>query len=158
MTRKIITFTALAAVWLLWSGRQETTLLVFGFLSVLLVMWILHRMDHFSDVPRVYRLGLRPLFYTPWLLKEIVKSNILVALIILNPKLPISPCLIRLRASQSTDLGQVIYANSITLTPGTITLDVRDDIILVHNLTDEMADDLLTNEMDRRVMQLEGDA
>ena len=76
----------------------------------------------------------------------------------LNPKLPISPCLIRLRASQSTDLGQVIYANSITLTPGTITLDVRDDIILVHNLTDEMADDLLTNEMDRRVTQLEGDA
>ena len=55
-------------------------MLVFGFLSVLLVMWILHRMDHFSDVPRVYRLGLRPLFYTPWLLKEIVKSNILVAL------------------------------------------------------------------------------
>ena len=158
MTRKIITFTALAAVWLLWSGRQETNLLVFGFLSVLLVMGISHRMDHFSDVPRVYRLGLRPLFYTPWLLKEIVKSNILVTLIILNPKLPISPCLIRLRASQSTDLGQVIYANSITLTPGTITLDVRDDIILVHNLTDEMADDLLTNEMDRRVTQLEGDA
>ncbi len=85
------------------------------------------------------------------------KTNIQVALIILNPRLPIAPCLIRLRASQSTDLGRVIYANSITFTPGTITLDVRDDIILVHNLTQEMADDLLTNEMDRRVTRLERD-
>ncbi len=157
MIRNIITFTALAAVWLLWSGRQETNLLVFGFLSVLLVMGISHRMDQFSDTPRVYRLGLRPLLYAPWLLKEIVKTNIQVALIILNPRLPIAPCLIRLRASQSTDLGRVIYANSITFTPGTITLDVRDDIILVHNLTQEMADDLLTNEMDRRVTRLERD-
>jgi multicomponent Na+:H+ antiporter subunit E len=156
MKRKIITFTALAATWLLWSGHLETSLLIYGFLSVLLVMWISIRMDHFSEKPHVYRLGLRPIIFVPWLLKEIVKSNIEVALIILKPRLPISPCLIRLQASQLTDLGKVIYANSITLTPGTITLDVRGDAILVHNLTSEMAEDLLTGDMDRRVTKLEG--
>ena len=62
----------------------------------------------------------------------------------------------RIRASQKTDLAKVIYANSITLTPGTITLDVRDDKFLVHALSDEAAADLDTGEMDRRVSAMEG--
>ena len=94
--------------------------------------------------------------YGPWLLWEIAKANWDVARIILKPSLPIKPRLMRIRASQKTDLAKVIYANSITLTPGTITLDVRDDKFLVHALSDEAAADLDTGEMDRRVSAMEG--
>ena len=66
--------------------------------------------------------GLRPLLYLPWLLVEIVKANVDVAKIILSPSLPIHPHLIRVPASQRSEVGQVMYANSVTLTPGTISL------------------------------------
>ncbi len=82
---------------------------------------------------------------------QIVIANIDVARRVLSPSLPISPTLIRVKASQSTDLGQAIYANSITLTPGTISIDVEDGEILVHALTREGAQSLLDGEMDRRV-------
>jgi multicomponent Na+:H+ antiporter subunit E len=87
---------------------------------------------------------------------EIFKSTIDVVRIILDPKLPIRPQLIRVKASQRSEVGQVIYANSITLTPGTISLDVRNDRILVHALTDAAAEGLKTGEMDDYVARLEG--
>ena len=90
------------------------------------------------------------------LLKEIVLSNIAVARVILDPRLPIHPRILRVEASQKTDVGRVTYANSITLTPGTVTLDVRDGKLLVHALTTGSAEGLLTGEMDRRVARLEG--
>lgn len=130
-------------------------LLTSGLASVLLVMFISHRMDASVNHPRVYKMGLRPLTYAPWLLWQIVKSNLSLARIILHPKLPVAPRLIQVHASQKTDLGQVIYCNSITLTPGTVTLDVRDNIILVHALTEEAANDLRSGEMDRRVASME---
>ena len=79
-----------------------------------------------------------------------------VASVILNPRLAIRPRLVRVKGSQKTELGQVIYANSITLTPGTITLDVRDGEFLVHALTEEAAAGVESGNMDRRVTALEG--
>jgi multicomponent Na+:H+ antiporter subunit E len=153
-----MTFLMLSVVWLLWSGHTEAMILGFGLLSVIGVMLITARMDSVADSPRLYRLGARPLLYLPWLGWEIVKANIDVAKIILNPKLPISPRLIRVPASQKTAVGQVAYANSITLTPGTISLDVRDNQILVYALTKEAADGVESGEMDRRVAALEKEA
>ena len=150
-----MTFLMLCVVWQLWSGHTEPMIVGFGLFSVLFVMAISRRMDAIADSPRRYRLGARPLLYLPWLGWEIVKSNIDVAKIILNPKLPISPRLIRVPASQKTAVGQVAYANSITLTPGTISLDVRDNQILVYALTKEAADGVESGEMDRRVAALE---
>ena len=66
--------------------------------------------------------------------------------------------MIRVPATQKTEIGQVIYANSITLTPGTITLDVRNNEMLVHALTSDTAAGLQTGDMDRRVTRLEGGA
>jgi multicomponent Na+:H+ antiporter subunit E len=79
--------------------------------------------------------------------------------VILHPKLPIEPRMMRVRASQRTALGKVIYANSITLTPGTVTVDFdeADSTILVHALTETAHQGLLTGEMDRRVRALEKD-
>lgn len=155
LTRAVFTTAILALAWLAWSGRLETQLLVFGLLSVAAVVGIARRMDRFSGADRDEHLGPGVLFYLPWLFGQIVRANLAVARIILDPKLPIGPRLIRVRASQRTATGQVLYANSITLTPGTISLDLRDDSLLVHALTAESAAGVETGEMDRRVSRLE---
>jgi multicomponent Na+:H+ antiporter subunit E len=100
----------------------------------------------------------RALTYWPWLALEIAKSTWDVTKIILNPKLPISPTLIRLRASQRTAVGLAAYANSITLTPGTITARVSGQEFLVHAVTRGGAKELAEGTMDRRVKKFEGDA
>ena len=93
--------------------------------------------------------------YLPWLIKEIIKANYDVAKRVISPNLRISPCLFEAPVSQKTDLGQALYANSITLTPGTISLDLRSNEILVHALTAETAAGVATGEMDRKVSALE---
>ncbi|MDH3228333.1 MAG: Na+/H+ antiporter subunit E, partial [Alphaproteobacteria bacterium] len=85
----------------------------------------------------------------------IVKANIDVAKRVWSPSLPISPTLFLLPTSQPGALGQVIYANSITLTPGTVSVSLEDGKILVHAIAKEVGDDLATGEMDRRVTRLE---
>ena len=65
--------------------------------------------------------------------------------------------MIRVKTSQTSDLGKVIYANSITLTPGTISVEVANDEILVHALSKGGAEDLLTGKMDRRVTRMVGE-
>ena len=151
-----IRFCLLFGVWLLWSGHTEPLLLTFGLLSCALTSFLTARMYRRSEVTPTYSLGLRPLAYLPWLTWEIVKSNIAVAKVVLSPKMAIQPRIIRVPASQRTEVGQAIFANSITLTPGTITLDLRQGEALVHALNDEAADGLLGGEMNRRVTALEG--
>ncbi len=146
----------LALTWLLWSGHTEPLLLAFGALSVAIAILFALRMDVIDEESEPYHLGLRPLLYIPWLLWEIAKANLHVARVILTPSLPIQPRLLRIRARQETDLGRVIFANSITLTPGTVTLDVRDQTLLVHALTRHSAEGLLNGEMNDRAAWLEG--
>ena len=146
----------LALTWLLWSGHSEPLLLAFGALSVAIAILFALRMDVIDEESEAYHLGLRPLLYIPWLLWEIAKANLHVARVILTPSLPIQPRLLRIRARQETDLGRVIFANSITLTPGTVTLDVRDQTLLVHALTRDSAEGLLDGRINDRVAWLEG--
>jgi multicomponent Na+:H+ antiporter subunit E len=95
------------------------------------------------------------LTYWPWLIKEIVKSAWDVSRIIVHSRLPITPTLTTVQSTQKTDLGRMIFANSITLTPGTISVRVGRGEILVHALTAEAAQGLRAGEMDRRVTELE---
>ena len=155
MTRAVFTTLTLGLAWLAWSGHMGPQMLAFGGISVGVVAGITRRMDRFSGADRDEPLGLRVILYLPWLLWQIVRSNVAVAMIVLNPKLPIGPSLIRVPASQRTAKGQVLYANSITLTPGTISLDVRDDTILVHALTPEFEAGVGEGEMGRRISRLE---
>ncbi|MCE2450304.1 MAG: Na+/H+ antiporter subunit E [Candidatus Latescibacteria bacterium] len=96
--------------------------------------------------------------YMPWFLWAIVKSNLDVVRRIVHPRMPLSPRLIRVEASQKTHLGQVIYANSITLTPGTVSVETDEGIIDVHALTREAAEDVRSGGMDRRVTDMEGES
>lgn len=148
----------LAALWLLLSGYLKGLLLMFGVVSVLLVLGLAARMQVVDHEGHPYHLKpLQVLRYWGWLLVEIVKSNLDVSKRILLPSAPIDPELLRVRTSQSTGVGQVIYANSITLTPGTVSVDLEGQHIEVHALTRETADALRGGEMDRRVTALEMD-
>ena len=96
------------------------------------------------------------MLYWPWLAWEIVKANIDVARVILDPKIPITPKVLNINTLQVTELGHVFYANSITLTPGTVTLGLENGALEVHALTPAAIEGLLSGEMDRRVHAVEG--
>lgn len=146
----------LAVVWLLLSGHYEPLILALGLASCVAVVAITRRMDLVDHEGHPIHLTMRVVGYWPWLAWEIVKANIDVAKRVLAPRMAISPTMVRLSASQKSDLGLVIYANSITLTPGTVAVDVEPGEILVHALSRDAARELEDGEMDRRVSQVEG--
>lgn len=146
----------LMATWMLWSGHTEPFLVTLGVLSVILCVWMTHRMGILDRETVPLHLGLRPFtHYFPWLLKEIVVSNIAVAKIILSPAMPLRRNIITVTAHQKTELGRVILANSITATPGTVSIALEGDQIQVHALSFEGSAEDLSGEMDRRVCELE---
>lgn len=146
----------LYAFWLLLSGYFTAFLMTAGAASAIAVVALARRMEIVDHEGHPIHLGWRALTYWPWLIIEIVKSAWDVSKVILNPRLPVSPTLIRVKTSQKTEVGVVVYANSITLTPGTISVDVGHGEILVHALTREGAAGLQTGEMDKRVTVFEG--
>ena len=146
----------LFGTWLLLSGHYDPLLVGLGLASCASVVYVTHRMDVIDHEGQPVHLTWRGAAYWPWLLVEIMKANIDVARRILTPGRSISPTMLRVRATQSTDLGLVIFANSITLTPGTVSVDVGESEILVHALSREGADDLARGEMDRRVTRMSG--
>jgi multicomponent Na+:H+ antiporter subunit E len=148
-------FLYLAAYWLLWSGYLKPDLLAYGALSCAVVVGICLRLRILDRESLSINLMARLALYIPWLLWEIVKSNLSVAKIILSPRLSIQPQLVMVPASQKTAVGQVIYANSITLTPGTISLDLRGGWVTVHALADANVENLREGEMNRRVCRVE---
>ncbi len=149
-------FLALFAFWLLLSGMFTPFLLAAGAGCALAVLAFARRMDVVDHEGHPIHLGWQALVsYWPWLIKEIAKSSWDVSRRILDPRLPISPTLVRFRPSQTTSLGLVIHANSITLTPGTISVEVAPGEFLVHALTAEGAAALAGSEMDRRVAAME---
>jgi multicomponent Na+:H+ antiporter subunit E len=157
MIRRITLALALFAFWLLLSGHYTPFLLAAGLAWSLLIVWFCDRLMSVVDREgHPVHLTLSALTYWPWLLWEIAKSAWDVTKRILDPKLPISPVLVRLKAGQHSDVGRVIYANSITLTPGTITMELSGDDLLVHALTREGAESLKGGDMDRRCCRFEG--
>lgn len=139
----------LGGLWLLLSGYFEAWLLWLALASVLSIVYIAHRMDVTDHEGFPLHLGPRALIYFPWLAWEVVKSNLDVAKAILTNQ--INPQVIHVKATQDSELGRTIYANSITLTPGTVTIGLEDDGLEVHALLDETAAGVETGDMDRRV-------
>ena len=137
--------------WLILSGHFSSLLLSLGVLSALLSTWLLWRMDRVDKTPVGLLPSLALLNYGFWLLWELVKANINVARRIWDPALPVEPGWARLPVNVSSPLQKVLYANSITLTPGTLTADVLEDHFLVHHLTREGIEELREGEMERRI-------
>lgn len=147
---------SLLAFWLLLSGIYTPFLVLAGLGASIAVAALAWRMEVADREGHPVHLTPGALLYWPWLAGEIAQSGWQVARIILDPRLPISPALVRFRPSQRSAVGLVTHANSITLTPGTITVEADHREFLVHALTSDAAAGLADSEMDRRVSRLEG--
>lgn len=144
----------LAVFWMLLSGYFTALLLSFGVLSVVLVVWLVARMDRADQERRNVYPTRRLIGYWGWLLWAVVKANIDVAKRIWHPDLPIDPNWSRLETKVSTPLEKTFYANSITLTPGTLTTNVNEDHFMVHALSQDGIRELREGEMERRILRL----
>ncbi len=144
----------LAVFWMLLSGYFTALLLSFGVLSVALVVWLVARMDRADNERRIIYPTPRLIGYWGWLLWAVVKANIDVAKRIWHPDLPIDPNWSRLETKVSTPLEKTFYANSITLTPGTLTTNVNEDHFMVHALSQDGIRELREGEMERRILRL----
>ncbi len=146
----------LAAIWLLWSGHYTTLILSFGAGSIALVVFLSGRLGVLDEEGAPVHITFRLLSYLPWLVKEIVVANVDVAKRILDPSLPIQPQWVVTHGDQQSGLGLTLYANSITLTPGTVSVDIQGHALLVHAIADDAAAGLETDEMNQRCVRVEG--
>lgn len=152
--RTFFTLVLWYVAWLLWSGLYKPLLLMLGVVSCLLVLILAKRMGIFESKLYSFSLITRLIPFWGWLGIELIRSNISVARVVLSPRLNISPTVIRVEALSPDPVAQAILGNSITLTPGTVTLDDHEGFLYVHCLTREGADALLEGEMNRRVAAL----
>jgi len=150
------TIALLFALWLLLSGLYEPLLVSLGAASALVVVYVTKRMDR-QDGDRLL-ISLSPfrfVRYLMWLMGEIARANLAVSKIILSRKMALRQHLFAVPSSQRTDLGQVIFANSITLTPGTITVETEGDHFLVHAVAFAVSTPAELADMDARVAAAE---
>lgn len=147
----------LAAAWLLWSGLFKPLLLVLGAVSCVLVVILAARMRLFDHDVFSLRYTGRLLRFWAWLAREIVRSSLDVTRVVLSPKLPINPTVTEFDTRCEHPVDRATLGNSITLTPGTLTLRIEGRHVVVHALTADGARDIDGGEMDRRVAALRGD-
>lgn len=146
---------SLTSFWLLMSGIYKPLILVLGGISIVLVMLVASRMRVVDRECLPVHLLPRAIIFWPWLFWQIIVSALNVSRLIVSPSLPITPVLRSVPTSQTTAVGVVSYANAITLTPGTIAVEVERDGILVHALEASGHQDLLEGTMDRQVTRFE---
>ncbi len=144
----------LMATWLLWSGLFKPLLIGLGVLSCALTLYLVSRMDYFDEEIFTFRYDFRLIGFWVWLSREIILSSLQVARVVLRRRIEVEPALVDIDASNLSPLDQVLLGNSITLTPGTLTLDVHEGRMRVHALTAEGAAALEAGEMQRRVAAL----
>lgn len=146
----------LAALWLAVSGVYKPPILLFGLGSIVLVVWLSLRMHVVGVEHNPVLFSWRLPVYWAWLLWQIVSANLNVARRVLNPG-SISPRVLRLSVPHHSAVAKVTYANSVTLTPGTVSLLLEEKSLVVHALDDVSAEGLMSGEMADRITWLEGD-
>lgn len=157
MLRTLMTALTLFALWLLMSGIYKPLIVWLGVASSIITVIVVRRMDNAADTERL-QIHLKPfatIGYWFWLIVEIAKANWAVTKIILSPSMPLNRHIFKVPSTQRTDLGQTIFANSITLTPGTITVEVEEDNFLVHAVSYSADDIEALADMDARVTAIE---
>jgi multicomponent Na+:H+ antiporter subunit E len=146
----------LAVFWLVLSGHFDPLPLTLGALSIAVVCGMAWRGEFFLHRDVTVRFVLRlPLFFL-WLAWQVVLSALGVVRKVWSPRMEVRPVVAETEAQDLPELAQVVYANAITLTPGTLALDVNDDRILVHSLDQAGIEDLRTGSMLRQIRRLGG--
>ena len=156
LARLILLALLLVAAWLLWSGLYKPLLLILGAVSCVLTLWVVKRMGYFDADVFAFRYNVRLMGFWRWLGAEIVRSSIAVTRHVLSPTLKVEPRIVRIDVSHLEPVDQALLGNSITLTPGTLTLDVDQGELLVHALDVDGAQALIDGEMQKRVEGLRG--
>ncbi len=148
--------------WLLLSGMYDLFHISMGVIAVAIVTWLDRKLlrerffpPHETEPPNL-RLAVVHFYYFPWLLWQIVSASLHVAWVILSPRMPLNTSMLRFRADLPTNTARVILGNSITLTPGTLTVDLGGDDFLVHSLTDKSSEGIRNGDMPNHVGKLYG--
>ena len=159
----ILQFIVLFVFWLLLSGRYQAKYIILGVISAALVTFLSNDL-FYAVLQRDEQVGIKTrqvlrqiwhfLLYIPWLLVQIVLANVQVAYIVLQPRMPIEPGLLLFRTRMRKGMARVTLANSITLTPGTITASLEDDSYIIHNLKPPLASSLVDGTMQNKVAHI----
>ena len=152
----LVTFVFLSLFWISLSGSFEPFLVIIGFVSCLLVAYLTHDLLFPKGVKKPISIMLRILKHLPWFACQVLLSNIHVAKLSIDPKKPINPQFITFNINLKTNIGVMILANAITLTPGTVTVRAHHKRFIVHAISDVTAKGLAGEEMQNRVKEIEG--
>ncbi len=156
MGQTFITFSVLFGFWFALSGKLDALMLGTGLVVAMLTAWVSAPLVSGTATPaRLCRGTLKVLAYLPWLVKEIILSGLDVMKRVLHPRMPIAPKIVEIEVDLETDVAKVLLANSITLTPGTVTVEVEGNTLIVHALTEKSLESLLSGEMQARVKRIE---
>ncbi len=155
--RFLLTFIILFSTWFLLSGETNPILIFLGILSSVFITYLSGNLliseRNLKKIIHIYLNFLKYLLYLMW---EIIKANLDLAFRVLNPKLTIDPVIIKFTSNLETDFCIVIYANSITLTPGTVTIDVnKKREFIVHSLTPEHSESIISGKLEKRIKEIE---
>jgi len=152
MLIKIITYIVFVAIWCGLVGLpKESLALFFMFFAPLLTLLLAIKLDL---LPKKNYFRFSAIVYFGWLLKEILMSSIAVLKIALKKNIRLHPVLDTVKTIQKSHVGTIVYSNSITLTPGTVTLSTKNEYLLVHALDVSFMDGLKEGEMDNRVKEI----
>jgi len=156
MMKALRTTLPLFAFWLAISGSLALVEIAMGaLLSVALGAWAARFLWSAAEAPTLtLRQSGRFVLYVGYVLRSIVVAAIGVAEVVLDPRMPIEPVLITHRTSFTRDVSRVAFANSITLTPGTLTVDVEGNAFLIHCIAERFADDIASGDLERRVARV----
>jgi len=155
--RFVVTFIILFVFWMVMAGKFDIFHASLGVISCLFVAYMSHDLL-FKEmkIGRKIKEVIRFILYIPWLIYQIILANLHVVRLALSPNMYelIDPHIMRFKVKIKKDISKVTFANSITLTPGTITADIIDDEFVVHALSQAVDDDLMTGEMEQRVAHI----
>lgn len=153
--RHIYTFFIMMGFWILLSGKFDPFHLTLGVISSALVSFLSADLLMFENGKNRLATGMRFLLYLPWLLYQIVLSTLHVTFLALHPKMKeqIDPTIVTFKTKLKSNIAKVALANSITLTPGTITIRIEDQIFYVHAISRKAAAGL-PGEMEERLARV----
>ena len=141
--------------WILLSGKFDAFHLALGAICSIVTAYLFHDLLFVNvRVGDMRTVAWRFIIYIPWLLRQISMANIHIASLVLRRRMPIDPKIVTFKTKLETDISRVTLANSITLTPGTITMDIKDGVFYVHALSKKVADELDAGEMEDRIAHI----
>lgn len=155
----ILQFVVLFGLWIILSGKTDVFHISMGFLSAFFVTIIHMRINKYlyyqKEIAAEHTLSYgRLFFYIPWLIWQIIVASLQVAYVVLHPKIPINPSLLRFKTKLPNTAAKVILGNSITLTPGTLTINIDGDEFLVHALTNAAQSGIVDGSLPNQVAKL----